>query len=132
MLCSVYFAIVKSHLRYANEIWGSLPKTKLDTFEGLQDRARSIVENARYKNNWSCDWLSVENTIRFNRSIMTYKIRNKSSSESFWGKFQERSSQLNYVTRHCRDFQIHGLSTLFIELLFSQPILYAVCNYCIS
>ena len=25
-LCSVYYAIVESHLRYANEVWGSLPK----------------------------------------------------------------------------------------------------------
>ena len=62
-LCNAYYAIVESHLRYANEIWGSLPKTKLDILQRLQDRARSIVENARYKDNWSCDWLSVENII---------------------------------------------------------------------
>ena len=35
---------------------------------------RSIVENTRYKDNWSCDWLRVENIIRFDRSAMTYKI----------------------------------------------------------
>ena len=110
-LCSVYYAIVESHLRYANEIWGSLPKTKLDTLQRLQDRARSIVENARYKDNWSCDWLSVENIIRFDRSVMTYKIRNKLSPESFWDKFQQRSLQSNYATRNCRDLQIPRLNT---------------------
>ena len=110
-LCSVYYAIVESHLRYANEIWGSLPKTKLDTLQRLQDRARSIVENARYKDNWSCDWLSVENIIRFDRSVTTYKIRNKLSPESLWEKFQQRSLQSNYATRNFRDLQIPRLNT---------------------
>ena len=27
-LCSVYYAIFESHLRYANEIWGSLQKQR--------------------------------------------------------------------------------------------------------
>ena len=110
-LCSVYYAIVESHLRYANEIWGSLPKTKLDILQRLQDRARSIVDNARYKDNWSCDWLSVENIIRFDRSVMTYKIRNKLSPESLWDKFQQRSSQSSYATRNCSDLQIPRLNS---------------------
>ena len=89
----------------------SLPKTKLDTLQRLQDRARSIVENARYKDNWSCDWLSVDNIIRFHRSVMTYKIRNKLSPESLCDKFQQRSSQSNYATRICKDLQIPRLNT---------------------
>ena len=51
-LCSIYYTIVESHLRYANEIWGSLPKTKHDAPQRLQDRARTIIENARLKDNW--------------------------------------------------------------------------------
>ena len=94
----VWNAIVESHLRYANEIWGSLPKSKLDILQRLQDRAPSIVENARYKDNWSCDWLSVENIIRFDRSVITYKIGNKLSPERLWDKFQQRSSRSNYAT----------------------------------
>ena len=114
-LCSVYYAIVESHLRYANEIWGSLPKTKLDILQRLQDRARSIVENARYKDNWSCDWLSIENIIRFDRSVMTYKIRNKLSPESLWDKFQQRSSQSSYATRNCSDLQIPRLNSEYAK-----------------
>ena len=30
-------------------------------------------------------WLPVENLIRFDRSVMTYKILNKLSPESLWG-----------------------------------------------
>ena len=54
-LCSVYYAIVESHLRYADVIWGSLPTRKLETLQRLQNRAQSIIENARLKDNWSCD-----------------------------------------------------------------------------
>ena len=114
-LCNVYYVIVESHLHYANEIWGSLPKTKLDTLQGLQDRARSIVENARYKDNWSCDWLRIEDIILFDRSVMTYKIRNKLSPESLWDKFQQRSSQSKYATRNCRDLQIPRLNTEYAK-----------------
>ena len=74
-------------------------------------RNQENVENARYKDNWSCDWLSVENIIRFERSVMTYKIRNKLSPESLWDKFQQRSSQSNYATRNCKDLQIPRLNT---------------------
>ena len=78
------------------EIWGSLPKTKLDALQRLQDRARTIIENAKLKDIWSFDWLSIENVIRFDRSVMAYKIINKLSPENLWGKFQQRSSQSNY------------------------------------
>ena len=110
-LCSVYYAIVESHLRYANEVWGSFPKTKLETLQRLQDKARASIENARLKDNWSCDRLSVENIIRYDRSVMAYKIISKLSPENLWGKFQQRSSQCNYATRYCKDLQIPRLNT---------------------
>ena len=49
LLDHVYHAIVESHLRYANVIWWSLPKSKLNTLRRLQDRARSIIHKARLK-----------------------------------------------------------------------------------
>jgi len=101
-LCSVYYAIVESHLRYANEIWGRLPKAKLDTLQRLQDRARTIIENARLNYSWLCDWLSIENIIRFDRSLIVYKIINKLSPENLLGKFQQRFSQSNYATRYVK------------------------------
>ena len=79
----------------------------------------TIVENARYKDNWSCDWLSVDNIIRFDRSVMTYKVRNKLSPECLWDKFQERSSQSNGAKRHCRDLQIPRLNTEHAKIVFN-------------
>ena len=108
-LCSVFHAIVESHLRYANVIWGSLSKTKLDTLQRLHDRAHSIIENARIKDEWSANWLCVENLIRFDRSVMACKILNKLSPESLWNKYQCRSAYSNYETRNLRICRSQGL-----------------------
>ena len=69
----VYRALIESHLRYANVIWGSLPKSKLNTLQRLQDRARSFIDKARRKDNWSHNWLTVEQLTKFDRSVMIYK-----------------------------------------------------------
>ena len=87
----VYRALIKSHLRYANVIWGSLPKSKLNTLQRLQDRARSVIEKARLKDNWSHNWLTVEQLTKFDRSVMTYKIISRQCPESLWDKYHHRT-----------------------------------------
>ena len=77
----------------------------------LHNRAHAIIENARIKDEWSSNWLSVENLIRFDRSVMAYKILNKLSPESLWDKYQYRSAYSNYITRNCKDLQIPRLKT---------------------
>ena len=102
----VYRALVESHLRYANVIWGSLSKSKMNTLQRLQDRACSIIAKAKQKDNWSHNWLTVEQLIKFDRSVMTYKIINRHCPESLWEKYQRRTQHSNYRTRNCRDLQI--------------------------
>ena len=63
----------------------------------------SALLNACIKDEWSSNWLSVENLIRFDRSVMVYKILNKLSPESLLDKYQYRSAYSNYVTRNCKD-----------------------------
>ena len=99
-------AVIESHLRYANVIWGSLPKSKLNTLQRLQDRARSIIGKARLKDNWSHNWLTVEQLTKFDRSVMTYKIISRQCPESLWHKYDHRTQHSNYRTRNCRDLQI--------------------------
>ena len=81
-LCSVYYALVESHLRYGNAIWGSLCKTKLAALQRLQSRAWSIIEKAKIKDRWSCSWLNEENTIHYDWNVMTYKIINRLCPEN--------------------------------------------------
>ena len=42
---------------------------------------------------------------------MAYKIINKLSPDNLWCKFQQRSSQSNYATRHGKDLKIPRLNT---------------------
>ena len=51
-LCNVYYTLMESQLRYADVIWDSLSKTKLAGLQRLQDRACSIISNARIKYNY--------------------------------------------------------------------------------
>ena len=90
-LCCVYYALVESHLRYGDVVWGSLYKTKLAALQRLQSRAWSIIENAKIKDLWSSSWLNVENIIRYGRNVMTYKIVNRLCPENLFDKYLPRS-----------------------------------------
>ena len=63
------------------------------------------------KDEWSSNWLTVENLIRFDRSVMTYKILKKVSPESLLDEYEHRSMYSNYETRNCKDLQIPRLVT---------------------
>ena len=92
-------------------IRGSLPTSKIETLQRLQNRAQLIIERARVKDNWSCDWLNVCNLISFDRQVMMYKIMNKLSPGSLWDEFELKSVQAKYETRNCDDLQIPRLNT---------------------
>ena len=66
----IYRALVESHLRYGNELWGSLSDTKLNHLQYLQDRARALIENEHSKDGWVCNWLSVINCIKYDKAVM--------------------------------------------------------------
>ena len=75
-LDQVYKALLESHLRYCDKLWGKLLNTKLDHLQRLQNRARTLIEGSRLKDGWSCNWLLVSNLIKFDRVVMIYKIIN--------------------------------------------------------
>ena len=102
---------MESHLRDADIIWGSLPARKIKTLQRLQNRALLLIETARVKDNWFCDWLNASNLISFNRLVMTYKIINNLSPDCLWDKFELRSVHSKYKRRTCHDLQIPRLTT---------------------
>ena len=99
-LDQVYRALLESHLRYCNEIWGSLSNTKLDHLQRLQNRARTLIESSRLKDGWKCMWLSVSSLIKYDRAIMIYKIANDLCPDSLKGRFSTRSQLSNYRLRN--------------------------------
>ena len=52
-LSNAYLALVESHVRYADVIWGSLLDTKIESLQRLQDRAVSMIHTPRIKDNWT-------------------------------------------------------------------------------
>ena len=98
-LDQVYRALLESHLRYSDELWGSLSNTKLDHLQRLQNRARTLIKSSRLKVGWTCNWLSVANLIKFDRAIMICKILNGLCPESLIGKLITRSQISKYQTR---------------------------------
>ena len=109
MLC--FYAIIESHLRYADVIWGSLSNTKIETLQRLCNRAHSIIKNVRLKDDWSSSWLSIRDLIKNDRSIMAFKIINKLSPQNLWDEFKQRSTISSYQTRNRTDLQIPKLKT---------------------
>ena len=105
-LDQVYKALLESHLRYSDELWGSLSNTKLDHLQRLQNRARTLIEGSRLKDGWSCNWLSVSNLIKFDRAVMIYKIMNGLCPDNLRGRLITRSEISNYPTRNQFDLDI--------------------------
>ena len=106
---------MESHLRYANVIWGSLSNTKLEGLQRLQHRAQSIIERANIRDQWSRDWLTVEQPINFDRSVMTYKMTNKVCPESLWDRYKTRNIYSRYRTRNCTDIQIPRYNPEYVK-----------------
>ena len=96
-LCCVYYGLVESHLRYGDVVWGSLNKSKTIALQRLQNRACCIIENAKIKDNWSHSWLNVENIIRYDMGIMTYKLWTSfNHDDRRWNKIYENQALDNY------------------------------------
>ena len=93
-------------IQYANVVWGSLSNTKVEALQRLQNRAHSIIEKAKVKDQWSSNWLTVEQLINFDRVVMTYKMMNKTCPECLWHRYKIRNTYSSYRTRNCMDIQI--------------------------
>ena len=105
-LDQVYKALLESHLRYSDELWGKLSNTKLDHLQRLQNRARTPIEGSRLKDGWRCNWLSVSNLIKFDRAVMIYKIINGLCPDNLREILATRSQISNNLTRHYLDLDI--------------------------
>ena len=72
----------------------------------LQTRAKKLIANAKYKDGWTCKWLTVKSLISFDQGVMTYKILHDLCPENRRHKFTERSIVSEYRTRNRGDIPI--------------------------
>ena len=122
LLSNVYRALVESHIRYADVIWGSLSNTKIESLQRLQDRAVSMIHTSRIKDNWTPRFLSVEQLITFDRAVLICKIFIMLYPENLWNKFNLRSHYSRYNMRFCRNIQIRNSNLEYAKKEFSYPV----------
>ena len=85
MLFQVYKALVESHFRYDDVVWGSLSNTKITALQRLQNRAFEIIQASKIKDSWIRPTFSIEQIFQFDRSVQMFKIINKICPESLHG-----------------------------------------------
>ena len=101
-LLDVYRALVESHLRYANVVWGALPSTILSTLQKYQNRAFNLIESSKIKDTYNRNVLDVRELTLFDRVVMTFKIVIMLCPEGLQNIFIERSGLSNYKTRNMK------------------------------
>ena len=105
-LFQVYRALVESHLRYGNLLWGHLSATKLHSLQKLQDRAMTLIQSAPIKDRKPSATLSVNELIKLDQAMMVHKILNEQCPEILKQKFTKRSQVSKYETRRANDLQV--------------------------
>ena len=98
MLFQVYTALVESHLRYADAVWGSLSNSKISALQRLQNRAFDFVEASKIKDSSIRPTFSIDQIFQFDRLVLMFRIINKICPESLHDKFAERSTISKYGT----------------------------------
>ena len=105
-ILAVYRALIESHLRYGNILWGCISDTKLSALQRLQSRAKLLIESAKCKDGWVCDWLPVKELIRYDRLVMTHKILHGNCPDNLENRFMRRSQISSYSTSNSQNLHL--------------------------
>ena len=100
MLIKVYKALVESHIRYADVVWGCLSNAKISAFQKQQNHAFDITETSKIKDSLIRPTFSIDQMFQFDRLVQMFKIINKICPESLHDKFAERFTISKYGTRN--------------------------------
>ena len=115
----VYQALVESHLRYGNLIWGHLSDKKLSALQKIHNRAFYLIESAPIKDETLTKRLSVEKIIKYDGATMVHKIIKEMCPELLIGKFIRRTQISKYDTSRTNGLQIPKLRLELSKKSFS-------------
>ena len=103
MLFQVYKALVESHLRYAEVVWGSLSNIKISALQRLQNHACDIIETSKIKvESLLRPTFNIDQMFQFDRSVLMFKVIKKVCLDSLHGTFVERFMISKYGTRNAK------------------------------
>ena len=109
----LYRALVETHFRYCNVIWGQCNEPLLDKLQLLQNSAARVITKVKYEDaddlKLVCQlgWLTIRNLIKLDLGIFMYKSQN-----NFFQKQLETFMYLLIKSNHIRQGQ------LFQEMYF--------------
>ena len=106
----MYKALLGSHLRYADLVWGSLSNTKIRVLQRLENRAFDNIQASKIQGSLIRPIFSTDQMFQFHWSVLKVKIINKVCLESLHDKFAEKTSISKYDTRKGTDLQVAGLN----------------------
>ena len=119
MLFQVYKALVESHLRYADVVWGRLSNTKVSALQRRQNRAFDSSEASQIKDSFIRPAFNIDQMFQCDRSVLIFKMINNICPKSLHNKFAERSTISKYDTRNKTDLQIPRLNLDFSRKSFT-------------
>ena len=134
MLFQVYKALVESHFRYADVVWGSLSNTKTTALQRLQNRAFEIIRASKIKDSWIRPTFSIDHHHHHQvpcRKALETMFLHSSLSCVFVIKSTVRSSPAHFLTPS-RIFSLGRPRNLFpstraVVIRFSNPCLLMAC-----
>ena len=122
MLEQVYKALFERHLRYGDIVWNAVSDSILSQSQILQIRARKLIEEAKYKDGWNCNWMDVKSLISIYQRFMTYKILHGQPPDNLRRKFVVRSMISEYGTRYRRDLRILKVRLEYASEIFTSRV----------
>ena len=81
-LFEVYRALMESHPRYFNLLWGHISATKIGNLQHLQHRAITLIQSAPIKDRTLSAILSVKDLIKLDQAVMVHKFLSKECPEA--------------------------------------------------
>ena len=106
VLINLYYALILPDLNYCCTAWGGCSKTNLSKLQKLQNKYARLVLNAdRFTSRCflltTLNWQSVEQVIRYQYCILTYKALNNLAPTYIQSMIKTRS--FHYCTRYSLD-----------------------------
>ena len=106
VLINLYYALILPYLNYCCTAWGGCSKTNISKLQKLQNKYARLVLNAdRFTSKCflltTLNWLSVEQIIKYQYCILTYKALNNLAPTYIQSMFKIRS--FYYCTRYSLD-----------------------------
>ena len=117
-LDQIWRALFARRLRYDNVVWNALSNIKLSKLQRLQTRAKKLIVNGKYKDGWTCNWLTVNSFIFFDQEVMAYTILHDLCPEKLCHNFTNRSMISEFRTRNRGNLQILKVRLKYAKQIF--------------